>query len=269
MSYTLLPSEELQSLAPELVAASRVIKNNDDLWYVKYKKSTVDEEKRDFLAHLLGKDICNIAEVKLLSGFEHTEIKTLLNLDADSTQQNTFLVRLGGSYRIDELPNKTLEKAVATELVYSVWIRRRDTHSMNRVYLEGIPIFFDHQTAFLGEPGDAHSTMFFRHNPDHGHPAFWRIKVIPNSEKMDTLRARNVPENEKAYHYINDKDKFLEEIEISVNAVKRVGESDLIPHIKAAGFSEGMVETINNFLKVNLLTLESDVEQMKEILFRP
>lgn len=268
MSYALLSSGELQTVAPELGVNPRAIKNNG-FWYVKYKKGTTDEEKRDLLAYLLGKDICNVAEVKLLSELEHIEVKTLLNLDIESNPQNTFLVRLGHSYRIDELPNKTLEKAVATELVYSIWVRRRDTHSKNRAYLEGIPIFFDHQTTFLGDPENAHSTLFFRNSPDHGHPASWRIKIIPSSEKMETIKARDVPENEKAWHYIYNQDKFLVEIKNAEELVRKLGETDLIPTISAAGFNEATTEAINNFLKNNLITLSSDIEQMKEIIFRP
>ena len=267
MNYALLSHTELKTVAPEPITIPRVIKDNNNLWFVKYKKGTIDEEKRDLLGYLLAKEFCNIAEVKLLSDAEHADIKTLIGLDIESTPQNTFLVRLAHSYKLDELPQRTIEKAVATELIYSVWIRRRDTHSMNRVYVEGIPLFFDHQTAFLGDIENSHSTVFFKNSPDHGHPASWRIKVMLATEKMDTIKARNVPENEKAYHYIYDQDVLLTEIKNAEVLIRNLGSKNLIPMIISAGFYPRMIDWINDFLSNNLNTLSSDIEKMKTIIF--
>src|SRR5436305_1920804 len=121
MSYSLLSNEELTQYAPTLIP--HVIKDEAGFWFVKYKPGSRDEDKRDLLTYLLGKEICNIAEVKLLSVSEHSDIQSKLNLPIGSDNRNTFLVKLASTYSLDDLPNKEIEKAVATELVYSIWIR--------------------------------------------------------------------------------------------------------------------------------------------------
>lgn len=268
MNYILPSTEEIAKFAPDLLPS--VIKDQDKFWFVKYKPGTRDQEKRDLLAYLLGQSFCNISEVKLLSDSEHTDIKTKLNLDEGSNKNNTFLVRLAGSYSLSELPNQTIEKAVATELVYSIWIRRRDTHSLNRVYLDGIPVFFDHETAFLADPQWAHSTMFFRDNPDYGHPGFWRVKTMPPSEKMETMKARNTHNgNDRAHHYVYSLDEFKKEIVKAEESVKNLAISDLKQTITDAGFNQVEADHINNFLNNNLLTLPNDIKQMNEIIFLP
>lgn len=268
MNYIFPSIEEIAKFSPDLLP--RIIKNQDKFWFVKYKPGTHDQEKRDLLAYLLGKDVCNVSEVKLLSDSEHAEIKTKLNLDEGSNKNNTFLVRLAGSYSPSELPNQTLEAAVATELVYSIWIRRRDTHALNRVYLNGIPIFFDHETAFLADPQWAHSTMFFRNNPDYGHPGYWRVRTISDSEKMETMKARNTPNiNDQAHHYVYSLEDFKKEIIKAEQSVKNLASSDLKQAIIQAEFNQAEVEYIDSFLKNNILTLSNDIEQMKEIIFLP
>ncbi len=266
MNYVLPLTEEIVKFAADLLPC--VIKDRDKYWFVKYKPGTRDQEKRDLLAYLLGKSICNVSEVKLLSDSEHAEIKTKLNLDEGSNINNTFLVRLAGSYSLSELPNQTIEKAVATELVYSIWIRRRDTHALNRVYVDGIPIFFDHETAFLAEPRWAHSTMFFRDNPDYGHPGYWRIKKLSSSEKMETMKARSTPNpNDRAHHYVYNLGEFKKEIVKAEESVKNLTSSNLKQTIIEAGFNQAEADHIDNFLKNNLFTLSNDIEQMKEIIF--
>lgn len=267
MKYTFLSNEELIKLAPQLIP--HVVRDNEKFWFVKYKPGSRDEDKRDLLTYLLGKNICNIAEVKLLSDIEFIDIKSHLRLPQESTCSNTFLVRLASSYSLDELPNKTIERAVATELVYSVWIRRRDTHSDNRVYVEGVPIFFDHQTTFLSEPHYAHSTVFFMHNPDHGHPPSWRVKEVPRSETMDTDKARNVTNKEKAYHYIYDINIFKKELRVAEEVVIKLAMSNISQVIASVGFVDAEVAMINNFLAKNLETLKSDLKHMEEIIFLP
>lgn len=173
---------------------------------------------------------------------------------------------LRGSYSLDELPCKTIEKAVAMELVYSTWIRRRDTYADNRVYISGIPIFFDHQTAFLSESKYAHTTAFLKFNPDYGHPFFWRVKQI--SGVMTTERARGVNRQEdKAHHYVNDLDLFKDELDHAEKTLVEAIPQNLKSLIRSTGFDDLFVDIINNFLLNNLHTLPNDCRQMKEIIF--
>jgi len=266
VKYLLISEEDRLKYAPELYGRGHIlVTDGQKIWVVKHKPGTVNEEKRDLLSYLLGKDFANIAEVKLLNPEEHQQICALSHKGEDSTPGNTFLVRLGGSYSLNELPCKTVEKSVATELVYSTWIRRRDTHADNRVYISGIPIFFDHQTAFLSESKYAHTTAFLKINPDYGHPAFWRVKQI--SGAMTTEKSRGVEKQEdKAHHYVNDLDLFKEKLNNAEKLLKEIISQDLKSLIKSAGFDDISADVINNFLLNNLYTLPNDLKQMKEII---
>lgn len=267
MKYSLISEESRLKCAPELHGRGHIlVTDGQKIWVVKHKPGSVDEEKRDLLGYLLGKNIANIAEVKLLNPEEHQQICVLSYKDESSTPNNTFLVRLGGSYSLDELPCKTIEKAVAMELAYSTWIRRRDTHVDNRIYISGIPIFFDHQTAFLSESKYAHTTAFLRFNPDYGHPFFWRVKQI--SGVMTTERARGVNRQEdKAYHYVNNLDLFKDELDHAEKTLVETMPQNLKSLIKSTGFDDLSVDIINNFLLNNLHMLTNDLKQMKEIIF--
>lgn len=219
------------------------------------------------LGYLLGKPFTNIAEVRLLSPEEHQQICALSYKGEDSTINNTFLVRLCGSYSLSELPCETLEKAVASEIVYSTWIRRRDIHADNHVYIKGIPIFFDHQTAFLSEPQYAHITTFIRFAPDYGHPAFWRIKQI--TDEMTTQKARNVTQiQDKAITYVNNIDLFKNKLKIAIETLKKNVPTNLKTLIKSVGFDENQSQLIYEFLQNNLQTLVTDVRQIESIILQ-
>lgn len=266
MNFKVISSTDRIKFAPEAGNNQRLIADGSKYWFVKYEIHSSSKQKRDLLGYLLGKEICNVAEVKLLNKEEHFYIKNLVGLDDGSNLQNTYLVRLAGSYDLKELPCQSLEQAVATELVYSVWIRRRDTHADNRVYVRGIPVFFDHHIAFMAEPHYAHSTFFFKNQNDYGHPFYWRVQKI--NGQMDTLTARGVINRlEMAHHYVNDFDLLKKEIEIAEKIVKKIASSKL-NQISKAGFTEIETEWVNNFLKNNLTTLNNDIDQMIEIIFR-
>lgn len=260
--YQALTLEQVQNNFPELINIPRVVKDENTEWFVKYKPGSIEEEKRDLLAYLLGKGICNIAEVKLLTSEEHIVITDQLNLPSDSNINNTFLVRLANSYNVSDLKQATIEKAVSSELIFSTWIRRRDTHADNRSYVNGIPIFYDHQTAFLAEPKYAHITAFLRFAPDYGHPAFWRVREA--QDEMTTIKART---GDKAVHYVNDLNQFKQDInEMSDNIISNLPK-DLTSIIMSVGFNDDTAMLINEFLQNNLYTLKNDIEQLKKIIF--
>lgn len=266
--YRLATESERAKYAPELVGQEQIIVfDKEKYWVVKHRKSRLNIVNRELLGFILGRDLTNVAEVKLLSQDEHREVQTLSAMGVSSLPINTCLVRLGGSYSIEELPCKTLEQAVARELVYSIWIRRRDTHAYNRVYVDGIPIFFDHNIAFFADPEYAHSTAFFKTARDHGYPKSWRVKE--RAGKMTTKQARGVPsENEKAYHYVNDINQFKKELELAEKEMRKTNLADVKQAISDCGFDKKELSLIDNFLSNNLKTLSSDIEQMLEIIFK-
>lgn len=267
MLFSQLPDSEKAKIAPELVGSGVVIVSDGSRsWVVKPRNVATNEEKRDYLEYLLGNKFANIAEVKLLNPDEHNEIKSLSGRGDESTPSNTYLVRLAGSYILEELPCKTLEEAVAAELVYSTWIRRRDTHVDNRVYVDGIPIFFDHHIAFDAE-GVQNAETFFTTGGSYGHADRWRVKST--TEPMATLKARGVDRNVAgAHHYVNDMEEFKIQLDKKAKKLPIILGNNWKDLIYQSGFVDKDAKNIYLLLKSNLDSLESDVARMKQTIFQ-
>lgn len=267
MQFTLSPNEEISRLAPELIGSVVVVVTDGSKhWVVKPRNVATNEEKRDYLGYLLGRNFANIAEVKLLTPEEHAEIKTLSGRGEESTPSNTYLVRLAGSYGLDELPCKTAEEAVAAELVYSTWIRRRDTHVDNRCYINGIPIFFDHHISF-GAEGILSAEAFFTAAASYGHATFWRVKEI--TKQMTTQKARAVDRNVAgAHHYVNNLEEFKKQINKKVKDLPVILGSNWKNLIVGSGFTNEDTESIYAILENDLDNLEQDVGRMNQVIFQ-
>lgn len=267
MKFSLLSDEKKAKLAPELIGSSVVaVSDGTKHWIVKPRNVATNEEKRDYLGYLLGHNFANIAEVKLLTPDEHSEVKSLSSRGEESTQSNTYLVRLAGSYDLNELPCKTTEEAVAAELVYSTWIRRRDTHVDNRCYIDGIPIFFDHHIAF-GAEGVLTAEAFFTAGASYGYATFWRVKEV--SDLMTTLKARGVDRNiAGAHHYVQNLDEFKNQLDRKVKELPIVLGSNWKSFILEAGFTKDDAESIYVILKNDLDNLEQDVTRMKQTILQ-
>jgi hypothetical protein len=232
---------------------------------LKHNNST-DGEKRDLLGFLLGKEYCNVTEVKLLSEQELDNIKQFANSEESFSVNNTFLVRLVHSYSLEELPCKVLEEAVAMELVYSTWIRRRDTHVDNRIYIKGIPIFYDYHVAFLGEPDLADINVFFMQTSDYGRAGRWRVKIL-NDFLTQLTRGINKVEM-GAYHFVNDLNSFYWYVEKCQTILKENVPNQIENLVCQVNFTTTTEAQIIDFLKKNLDTLEADVKKMLEIIRR-
>lgn len=261
--FKLVTEQERAEFAPELVRTGhKLIRNGEKLWVVKHKPSGVNEEKRDRLAYLLGKDIANVAEVKLLNNEELQNIKALTGESDNSSINNTFLIRLSGNYSLSELPCKTLEEAVAMELVYSIWIRRRDTHAKNRAYLSGIPIFFDHQTAFLGDHGLEDINYFF-HGQGEGHAGSWRVKEASEVITTQIARSRRIDT-----HWVHNIDIFKEFLELSKRKIRSLSHENIENVVAEVGFTSEQTTQIVSFLVTNLNALDVEVEAMNQVVYK-
>jgi hypothetical protein len=90
----------------------------------------------EILAYRLGGSWLNVAEV--VPGADVIGATTLscdpLPVSSDP------LIRVGQDCTPADLIERDLDAAIASELVFSVWIRRRDAHPWNRVYVAGVPI---------------------------------------------------------------------------------------------------------------------------------
>ncbi|OGH29776.1 MAG: hypothetical protein A3E40_00580 [Candidatus Levybacteria bacterium RIFCSPHIGHO2_12_FULL_37_9] len=262
--YRLLTNEEKIKISTELNNSPfRVITDGEKIWVLKHNNNA-DCEKRDLLGFLLGKDFCNVTEVKLLDEQELENIKQFANQEESFNVNNTFLVRLAHSYTLEELSCKILEEAVATELVYSIWIRRRDAHVDNRVYVKGIPIFYDYHVAFLGESDLGDVNTFFSQVGDHGRAGRWRVKILND---FLTRFTRGIHKSEMgAYHYVNDLASFYQLIEKSKTTLREKVPNQLEKLVRQAKFTNTTETQIINLLKGNLTTLDGDVSKMLEIV---
>lgn len=262
--YSLAIDEDKAKYAPELVGSKHILVNDGEKYWVrKHKSGSVDEEKRDYLGYLLGKGFANVAEVRLLNQEELNQIVNLAPTEGLATTGNTFLVRLGGSYSLSELPCKTPEEAVATELVFSLWIRRRDTHERNRVYVENIPVFFDFETAFLGQKELSDINSFFSELGKEGHANRWRVRET--KENMTTIKSRQTVID---HHYVSNIEVFKHQVQLAVAKLQMIASTVQEDTLKKAGFVDSKKDEITVFLKRNFETLDDDVKMMQQVIFQ-
>ncbi|MFC1980520.1 hypothetical protein ACFLVS_06780 [Chloroflexota bacterium] len=241
----------------------RVVSDEKRIWVIKHSTS-VDSEKRELLGFLLGKEFCNVCEVELLNKHSLEELKQFAYPHESFSTSNTCLVRLAHSNSLEELPCKTIEEAVATELVYSIWIRRRDTTLDNRVYIKGIPMFFDFHIAFLGEADLADINVFYSQNQDHGRAGLWRVKIW--NDFLTQFTGTIDPIQVGTTHFINSMPAFYQQVDKSKTTLKRKLANKIEAIVNQVNFSIEVEEQIIDFLINNLNTLDSDVNKMLKVL---
>jgi hypothetical protein len=145
-------------------ASEHRVTHDSRRWYFKCLASA-EVASKELLAYRLSSGIGNVAEVRRVT--PEMEI-------ADSTERpvhapgcNAIIVRLVQDYSLGELTLKAMDEAVASELVYTTWIRRRDAYVANMGYVDGVPMFFDHHIAF-DEYGEAQTASEFFRRHDNG-----------------------------------------------------------------------------------------------------
>jgi hypothetical protein len=162
-----------------------------------------------------------------------------------------------------------LDLAVARELVFSLWIRRRDTHSYNRAYLidSNLYVFFDHQTAFLGEPELSDIQVFLDAKKLRaGHANAWAVKEIGCQElSTDFVREYETSNRPLSIHFVNDFLNFERCVEESISFI-RTYEWDYKRAARKAGFCSKETAEIIQFLKKNMADLPGDCEEMMRIV---
>lgn len=248
----------------------RIIFYRGKHWFIKYKPDP-EHLKRDHLAYLLGQDLTNVAEVLPL---DEEQFRGIVSLGAPLPQgasiQNTYLVRLAQDYEIDELQNTDIDTATAAELVFSLWIRRRDTHAANRVYKNEIPIFFDYETAFLAEPWLKNPYVFFLSGDLFGYAGRWRTRILAPNEKISTMNARHrcLVEN-LALQFVKNYERLDKSITSFANRLKEQPVARWNQAISKAGYDHDNARRIIDFLSENLQNLESSVEMMRSVLLSP
>ena len=183
------------------------------------------------------------------------------------TKNNTFLRRLAQSYTKEELVCKTIEEAIARELVFSTWIRRRDAHVDNKAYTDGIPVFYDFHVAFLGGPELADTTTFFSQTSDWGRAGRWRLKHLPDYLTQFTRGGLKKAEW-GAFQYVNDIERTITLIKESKQILRERVENKIDTTVSQVQFESALQTQISNLLKKNLENLDTDIDKMLEVLMK-
>lgn len=240
---------------------NKFIRDEDNnYWYVKNKPGSKNEEKRDYLAYLIGKDFANIPEVKLLDNCDIEKIKELKILE-NANNENTFLVKCCNTYSVSKLPCSDIDSSVARELLYSLWIGRRDADLKNRIYLNNVThMFFDFQTAFRGE-----CTLLNMNNIlSHKQIKSWSIKILKNHKCLETERTKYDNKSE-CINFISSMDEFMNQVDIVKNILISKN-NNLESDICKAGFSKEDSDKIKFFLNNNMKEIDNAVEFLKKII---
>jgi hypothetical protein len=273
------PADLVSAWSPDLIdywgrsvewGSKRIVRFNDKYWFVKFK-SDPEEQKRDYLAYILAGSWANVAEVRPLSNRELKSLRLVgIFTPAWASRANTFLVRLGQDYTIDQLPNPDIDVAVAHELVFSLWTRRRDTHAANRVYVRQVPVFFDHQTALLGEPPLMNLDVFFQPGVDAGYAGRWRVEKAGLETTLVTSEIRQIGRvKDTALHVVKDFERFNKALQDAVKHVQSQSPEEWLQAARGAGYSEERAREITSFLEKNSAELDSAIERMRSIIYQP
>lgn len=247
--------------------SKRLVVYRDKLWIV---KESGDEQDRnlELLVSMLGDGLVNVSEVKPLSENEIVNIKSLLGDRVPNRviSKNTTLVRLAQRYSVNELPLQDLDSAVASELFFCTWLRRRDTHNFNRAYLQGIPVFFDLHTALIGNlwEGNWLDIDAFFGAKSRSYAGSWRVRVHQGLLTTATVRRSNQPED---VHYISDRAKFedaVKRIETAITSDNR----DVTVLVQRAGFEAAKVSYLADLIEKHRNTLHSDIQKMLNVIWQ-
>jgi hypothetical protein len=234
----------------DLAASLRI--HDGAIWYPKV------EGRAERLAYLLGGDECNIAEVR--------PAPASWNLGRDAV-----IVRIAQQYELEDLAIKELDAAVAAELVFSMWIRRRDTHAFNRVYVDGVPVFFDHHIAFgMAEPMNRSPRWFFRDGPDGGYVSRWRIVSTAEVASLATIPIRRLnKEANYAVHAIDDVEGFAGRLGEWGERIGALDLSDLEEVVEFAGYQGIEVAQICHLLRASQRALPAMVGRACTLIREP
>ncbi len=222
VSVTDLVNHDGRSIVPELVR-----------WRERWWRQKRGEGWREILAHRLGGSWLNVAEA-----ISPGEVDGGIRWDGSpfdpSADPTSSLVRLIQDYRVEEFPEQDPDRATAGELVFSLWVRRRDAHAWNRAYVDGVPGFFDHHIAFGAEDANRSLDGFFREGGDAGYVSRWRVQVLPEGERLTTAGERHLGSGELAIHRVHDLKAFDGDLDDAVKRIACFDDVELRSHAVSA-----------------------------------
>lgn len=219
-----------RSVVPDLVAWRGV------LWFTDPRVTW-----QELLVPRLGKKWLNVAE-----SVPGPDVKDAITIDG--VARGPFsrpLVRIVQTYASEELPAQDNDAAIARELAFCLWVRRRDPSPWNRAYVGGLPAFFDQHVAFEFCPLDS----FFAQGPDGGYPSQWRVRTLPSGDVPTTMSERGAIDIASGItlHRVADVSAFDRELDAAVQLIQTFDEGWLAEQVAVTGApaeaGERLVET--------------------------
>jgi len=244
--------------------SQRIIYFQGKHWIVMGNTSNPEEKNLSLLAYLLGAGWLNIPEIRLLSQDEFQSLSRQIgSLEEGACSDNTYLTRLVQDYARNELAIHDLDRAMASEIVFSCWVHRRDACFGNRAFASDIPMFFDFNIAFGADHGD-----FFRSGPDAGYARNWGFWRIEKKEVLGNLVLLRHLEWEKSFAAIPiiDKDRFETSLRRYIKHIRSFKRHEIYNLAKETGFSEEKSELLTDFLFRSSEELKISVGKIYSIL---
>ena len=237
----------------------RLAERGRALWLI--KTVTAAERQRKLFVHELARGRFNVAEVRGLTRGDVAALRSQDMLAAGASSDDTALVRLAQSYSVRELPQRDLDSAVAGELVFSLWVRRRDPDVWNRTYVDpGIPVFYDLTASLDDDPSLLDARAFLARNV-YGHGGSWRV-AARDGTPLDTVALRDSDDHR---NHVDSIDAFLAAVD-RICAELRDRPPSVTAAARSARYARAQRATLDDFLSETTRTLADDVELMKQVL---
>jgi hypothetical protein len=177
-----------------------------------------------------------------------------------------FVTRLCQSYSLSDLKIRNLTEAIAAELAFSVWVSRRDAHNCNRVYVSGIPMFFDFDLAL-----DGYQAPFFKDGATSGYAPNWRLHLCDDPwTEIVTAEFRKLERGKPiTLHPISSEEEFWRHFEAHIERIRHLDDSFIRERISAVIGDESLRDHYTDFVVRQKSRLADDAEQVKAVLRQP
>jgi hypothetical protein len=220
----------------------------------------------ELLGYRLARDWANVATV-----IDPGEVvgATFLNGKAlePAVRGASVLVRLADSYSPPDLVVASLDEAMARELAFSLWIRRRDAHPWNRGYVDGVPIFFDHHIAFGVEAENTTVEGFFRRGGDGGYAGRWRVMQLPQDVVPTTRTERDYSGLQWAVHRVQSVEAFEHYLDIAVEEIMAIRRPQLDTEAQLAAADRP--EAVVDFLESSRVEVPAAIARLRQTVYEP
>ena len=257
----------LSNYVDDVEVGHRVVAFEGHLWYVK-PVADLRVLGRELLAATLGAGVLNVVETRRVSG--STELICWDGSRWSPESQYELIARLVDSYALSDLSIADVDRAVAFELVFSLWIRRRDTHAGNRAYVGGIPMFFDHGVAFDGEPGYQAIERFLDPTEDAGHAGRWRMRLLAPGQAINLPNLReDQRDTQLATHYVRDVERAHAAMNDAVDWIVGLPEQHIRETAERTLLVPGQATAVADLLLATQSTLRADIELVRQVLALP